>query len=233
MRRSKRYKEIKTKVEIKEYLFPEAISILKENTKVKFDETTEITVQLGIDPRKSDQMVRGTVSLPHGTGKKIKILVFAIGEQEKEAQEAGADFVGGDDLVEKIEKGWTDFDLAIAAPEMMAKVGKIGKILGPKGLMPNPKVGTVTKNITQAINDARKGRVEFKVDKTANLHTPIGKLSFNAESLEENFLEVIREIIKLKPASSKGTYIKGIFVSSTMGPSIRLNAQETVKSLRK
>jgi large subunit ribosomal protein L1 len=233
MKRGKRYKEIKAKVEQKEYLFPEAISILKNTTKVKFDETAEITIQLGIDPRKSDQMVRGTVFLPHGTGKKIRILVFAIGDQEKEAQEAGADFVGGDELVEKIEKGWTDFDLAIAVPEMMAKVGKIGKVLGPKGLMPNPKVGTVTKNVTKAISDARKGRVEFKSDKTANLHIPIGKLSFTAESLEENFLEVIREIMKLRPSSSKGTYVKNIFVSSTMGPSIRLNAQETVKSLRK
>ncbi|MCK4574899.1 50S ribosomal protein L1, partial [candidate division WOR-3 bacterium] len=147
------------------------------------------------------------------------------------AQEAGADYVGGDELVERIEKGWTDFDLAISVPEMMAKVGKIGKILGPKGLMPNPKVGTVTKNITEAVNDARKGRIEFRVDKTANLHIPIGKLSFNPEKLEENFLEILREIIKLKPVTSKGTYVKNIFISSTMGASVQLNAQEIVKSL--
>lgn len=231
MKRGKRYKEIKAKVEKKEYTVPEAFTFLKDNSKVKFDETAEVSIRLGIDPRKSDQMVRGTVFLPHGTGKKIKILVFATGDKEKEAQEAGADYVGGDELVERIEKGWTDFDLAISVPEMMAKVGKIGKILGPKGLMPNPKVGTVTKNITEAVNDARKGKIEFRVDKTANLHIPIGKLSFNPEKLEENFLEVLREIIKLKPVTSKGTYVKNIFISSTMGPSVQLNAQEIVKSL--
>lgn len=232
MKRSKRYKEIKEHVDNKEYSISEAIPFLKDNSRVKFDETVEVAVRLGIDPRKSDQMVRGTVFLPHGTGKKIKILVFVIGDQEKKAQEAGADYVGGDDLIEKIQKGWADFDLAISVPEMMAKVGKIGKILGPKGLMPNPKVGTVTKDVTKAINDARKGRIEFRVDKTANLHIPIGKLSFSSEKIEENLLEVLKEVIKLKPATSKGTYIKSIYITSSMGPSLKIDSQEAVKAMR-
>ena len=232
MKRSKRYKEIKEKIEKKEFSIVEAISFLKDNSKVKFDETVELTVKLGIDPRKSDQMIRGTVFLPHGTGKKIRILVFAMGEQEKEAKEAGADYVGGDELIEKIEKGWTDFDLAISVPELMAKVGKIGKILGPKGLMPNPKVGTVIKDVTKGIEDARKGRIEFKVDKTGNLHVPIGKLSFSTEKIEENLLEVLREVIKLKPATSKGTYIRKTFISSTMEPGIEINAIESAKAAR-
>ncbi len=231
MKKSKRYKEIKAKVEKREYSIGEAITFLKDNSKVKFDETVEVTMKLGIDPRKSDQMVRGTVFLPYGTGKKIKILVFAADDKEKEAKDAGADYVGSDDIIEKIIKGWTDFDLAIAVPELMAKVGKIGKILGPKGLMPNPKVGTVTKNISKAVNDARKGRVEFKVDKTANLHIPVGKLSFSPEKTEENFLEILREVIKLKPSSSKGTYIRTIYLSSSMGPSLKINVQETVKAM--
>ena len=232
MKRSKRYKEIREKIEKKEYSIAEAISFLKDNSKVKFDETVEVTVKLGIDPRKSDQMIRGTVFLPHGTGKKIRILVFAMGEQEKEAKEAGADYVGGDEMIEKIEKGWTDFDLAISVPEMMAKVGKIGKILGPRGLMPNPKVGTVIKDVTKGIKDARKGRIEFKVDKTGNLHVPIGKLSFSTEKIEENLLEVLREVIKLKPATSKGTYIRRTFISSTMEPGIEINALESAKAAR-
>lgn len=231
MKKSKRYKEIKAKVEKREYSIGEAITFLKDNSKVKFDETVEVTMKLGIDPRKSEQMVRGTVFLPYGTGKKIKILVFAADDKEKEAKDAGADYVGSDDVIEKIIKGWTDFDLAIAVPELMAKVGKIGKILGPKGLMPNPKVGTVTKNISKAVNDARKGRVEFKVDKTANLHIPVGKLSFSPEKIEKNLLEILREIIKLKPSTSKGTYIGTIYLSSSMGPSLKINVQETAKAM--
>lgn len=231
MKRSKRYKEIMAKIENKEYFIGEAISFLKDNSHAKFDETVEASIRLGIDPRKSDQMVRGTVFLPHGTGKKIKILVFAEGEQEKEAKEAGADYVGSDDLIQRIEKGWTDFDLTISVPEMMAKVGKIGKILGPKGLMPNPKVGTVTKNVTKVITDARKGRIEFKVDKTANLHMVIGKISFDSEKIEENLIEVLRKVVKMKPPSSKGTYIRSIYLSTSMGPSIKINAQEAVKTI--
>jgi large subunit ribosomal protein L1 len=232
MKRGKRYRETKQKIENQEYTLTEAITLLKENSHTKFDETIEVSFRLGVDPRKSDQMIRGTVFLPHGTGKKIRVLVFATGDQEKEAQAAGADYVGGEELIEKIEKGWTDFDLAISVPEMMAKVGKIGKLLGPKGLMPNPKVGTVTKNVEKAVNDARKGRVEFKLDKTSNLHIPIGKVSFTEDGLRENFLEVLREVVRQKPATAKGTYLKNIFLSSSMGPSIRLNAQETVKELK-
>ncbi|OQX56002.1 MAG: 50S ribosomal protein L1 [Candidatus Cloacimonas sp. 4484_209] len=232
MKRSKRYNEIKAKVEKKEYPLNEAIQFIKDNANTKFDETVEVSIRLGVDPRKSDQMVRGTVFLPNGTGKKIKILVFAVGEKESEAKEAGADYVGGDELIDKIAKGWTDFDLAISVPEMMAKVGKIGRILGPRGLMPNPKVGTVTKDIKKAINEAKKGRVEFKIDKTANLHIPIGKVSFEPEKIEENLIEVLREVIRLKPATSKGTYIKSLYLSSSMGPSVKINAQETIKEIR-
>ncbi len=232
MKSYKRIKELKEKLEKKEYVLAEAISFVKENSKVKFDETVELTIKLGIDPRKSDQMVRGTTFLPHGTGKKIKILVFATEDMEEEAKKAGADYVGGDDLIEKIQKGWTDFDLAISVPEFMAKVGKIGKILGPKGLMPNPKVGTVTKNIQKAVEDARKGRVEFKVDKTANLHMPIGKVSFSLEKIEENALEALREVVRLKPVASKGTYIKNVYLSSSMGPGIKLNVGDVTKALR-
>jgi len=232
MKSYKRIKELKEKLEKKEYVLAEAISFVKENSKVKFDETVELTIKLGIDPRKSDQMVRGTTFLPHGTGKKIKILVFATEDMEEEAKKAGADYVGGDDLIEKIQKGWTDFDLAISVPEFMAKVGKIGKILGPKGLMPNPKVGTVTKNIQKAVEDAIKGRVEFKVDKTANLHMPIGKVSFSLEKIEENALEALREVVRLKPVASKGTYIKNVYLSSSMGPGIKLNVGDVTKALR-
>ncbi len=232
MKRGKRYRSIREKIEPKQYPVAEAVVLVKENATCKFDETAEISLRLGIDPRKSDQMVRGTVFLPHGTGKKVRVLVFATGEKEKEAKEAGADFVGGEELIEKIEKGWVDFDLAISIPELMAKVGKIGRILGPRGLMPNPKVGTVTNEVTKAIDDARKGRVEFKVDKTGNLHIPIGKLSFSAEHIEENFIEVLKEVLRLKPASAKGTYIRSMSLSSTMGPSVKIDAQEAVKALR-
>ena len=232
MKRGKRYNKIQEKIEHKDYPVTEAVSLVKENASSKFDETAELSIRLGIDPRKSDQMVRGTVFLPHGTGKKVRILVFATDEKETEAKDAGADFVGGEELIEKIEKGWLDFDLAIAIPELMAKVGKIGRILGPRGLMPNPKVGTVTNEVTKAINDARKGRVEFKVDKTGNLHIPIGKVSFGAGQIEENLLEVLREIIRLKPASAKGTYIRSMSLCSSMGPSVKIDAQETIKALR-
>lgn len=232
MKRGKRYSEIREKIEHKDYPVTEAVSLVKENASSKFDETAELSIRLGIDPRKSDQMVRGTVFLPHGTGKKVRILVFATGEKEIEAKDAGADFIGGEELIEKIEKGWLDFDLAISIPELMAKVGKIGRILGPRGLMPNPKVGTVTNEVTKAINDARKGRVEFKADKTGNLHIAIGKVSFSAGQIKENLLEVLREIIRLKPVSAKGTYIKSMSLCSSMGPSVQIDSQEAIKALR-
>ncbi|TET23637.1 MAG: 50S ribosomal protein L1 [Candidatus Cloacimonadota bacterium] len=232
MKRGKRYRNAKEKVEKREYSVTEAIVFVKDNATAKFDETAELSIRLGIDPRKSDQMVRGTVFLPHGTGKKIRILVFVTEEKEDEAKETGADYVGGEELIEKIKNGWADFDLAISVPEMMSKVGKIGKILGPRGLMPNPKVGTVTKDIKKAVNDARKGRIEFKVDKTGNLHVPIGKVSFSTEHMEENLLEVLREVVRLKPASTKGTYIKNLNLCSSMGPGITINAQEIIRELR-
>ncbi len=232
MKRGKRYRNAKEKVEKREYSLTEAIVFVKDNAIAKFDETAELSIRLGIDPRKSDQMVRGTVFLPHGTGKKIRILVFVTGEKEDEAKEIGADYVGGEELIEKIKNGWADFDLAISVPEMMSKVGKIGKILGPRGLMPNPKVGTVTNDIKKAVNDARKGRIEFKVDKTGNLHIPIGKVSFSTKHMEENLLEVLREVVRLKPASTKGMYIQSLNLCSSMGPGITINAQETIKELR-
>lgn len=232
MKRSKRYKEIKAKIERREYPLEEAISLLKSSANSNFDETVEIAMKLGIDPRKSDQLLRGNVFLPHGTGKKIKILVLTSGEHEKEAKEAGADYVGGEDTIKKIEEGWLDFDLVIASPEMMPKIGKIGKVLGPKGLMPNPKAGTVTKDIKKGVADARKGKIEFRNDKTANLHIPIGKVSFSESQIKENFVEVFREVLKLKPASAKGVYIKSIYISSTMGPSIRIDTQEARKEIR-
>jgi large subunit ribosomal protein L1 len=232
MKRGKRYNQIRGKIEQRDYQVTEAVSLVKENANSKFDETAELSIRLGIDPRKSDQMVRGTVFLPHGTGKKVRILVFATGDKETEAKEAGADFVGGEELIEKIEKGWLDFDLAISVPELMAKVGKIGRILGPRGLMPNPKVGTVTNEVTKAVNDARKGRVEFKADKTGNLHIPIGKASFTAEQIEENLIEVLREVIRLKPTSAKGTYIRSMSLCSSMGASVKIDAVEAMKAMR-
>jgi large subunit ribosomal protein L1 len=231
MKRSKRYKEIKSKIEKREYPLNEAISLLKNNSNSNFDETVEVAMRLGIDPRKSDQLVRGTVLLPHGTGKKRRILVLTSGEHEEEAKDAGADYVGGEDAIKKIENGWLDFDLVIASPEMMPKIGKIGKVLGPKGLMPNPKAGTVTKDIKKGVADARKGKIEFRNDKTANLHIPIGKVSFTQKRIRENFMEVFREVLKLKPASAKGVYIKSMHICSTMGPSIRINPQETRKEI--
>ncbi len=199
------------------------ISILKETGRAKFDESVDMAIRLGVNPKHADQMVRGTVVLPHGVGKSIRVLVFAKGEKEKEAQEAGADFVGAEDLVEKITGGWTDFDKAIATPDLMGTVGKLGKILGPRGLMPNPKVGTVTFDVGRAIKELKAGRVEFKVDKSGIVHTTVGKISFDIEKLKENVLALMDVIIRAKPASSKGTYLKSVAISTTMGPGIKLD----------
>jgi large subunit ribosomal protein L1 len=207
----------------KEYGIEEAVGLLKQGAYAKFDETVEIAVNLGVDPRKSDQMVRGTVLLPHGTGKKVRVLVFAKGEKEKEAEEAGADFVGGEDLVEKIKQGWLDFDKAVATPDMMGTVGKIGKILGPRGLMPNPKLGTVTFDIAKAVGELKAGKVEYKVEKAGIVHVPVGKVSFSEAAIAENSRAVINSILKAKPATSKGKYVKKISMSSTMGPGIRID----------
>lgn len=220
----KKLRTAQDKVEIgKEYSLEDALKRAKEATYTKFDETVDLAVNLGIDPRKSEQMVRGTVVLPHGIGKKVRVLVFAKGEKEKEALEAGADFVGAEDLVDKISKGWLDFDKSVATPDVMGVVGKLGKILGPRGLMPNPKLGTVTFDIARAVKEIKAGKVEYKAEKAGIVHVPIGKVSFDTEKLLENARSVINSIIKAKPATSKGKYLKKIAVSSTMGPGIAVD----------
>jgi large subunit ribosomal protein L1 len=220
----KKLRTAQDKVEIsKEYSLEDALKRAQEATYTKFDETVDLAVNLGIDPRKSEQMVRGTVVLPHGIGKKVRVLVFAKGEKEKEALEAGADFVGAEDLVDKISKGWLDFDKSVATPDVMGVVGKLGKILGPRGLMPNPKLGTVTFDIARAVKEIKAGKVEYKAEKAGIVHVPIGKVSFDTEKLLENARTVINSIIKAKPATSKGKYLKKIAVSSTMGPGIAVD----------
>lgn len=192
----------------------------------KFDESVDVAVKLGVDPRHADQMVRGTCVLPHGTGKTVRVLVFAKGEKEKEAEEAGADYVGAEDLAKKIQEGWLDFDKAVATPDMMGVVGRLGKILGPRGMMPNPKVGTVTFDVGRAVSELKGGKVEFRVEKAGIVHCPVGKVSFGAEKLSENLRSLMESIIRLKPSSSKGVYLKGVSVSSTMGPGVKLDPQE-------
>jgi large subunit ribosomal protein L1 len=217
-------KAAKEKVErSKEYPLEEAIRIVKESSYTKFDGSVDLALNLGIDPKKSDQMVRGSVSLPHGIGKKVRVLVFAKGEKEKEAVDAGADIVGAEDLVEKISKGWLDFDKAVATPDMMGLVGKLGKILGPRGLMPNPKLGTVTFDIARAVKEIKAGKVEYKAEKAGIVHVPIGKVSFDNQKLLDNAKAVLDSIVKAKPATSKGKYLKKISISSTMGPGVRID----------
>jgi len=207
----------------KEYSLENAIQKVKELAYVKFDETVDIVFNLGVDPRKSDQMVRGTVVLPHGTGKTLRVLVFAKGEKELEAKQAGADFVGADDLVEKINKGWLDFDKVVATPDIMGVVGKLGKVLGPRGLMPNPKLGTVTFDVAKAVKEIKAGKVEYKTEKAGVVHVPIGKVSFDAQKLLDNAKAIIDSVTRAKPSTSKGKYLKGISVSSTMGPGLRVD----------
>lgn len=225
--RGKKYEEAKKRVDRnKRYDLETGIQILKETARAKFDESVDMAIRLGVNPKHSDQMVRGTVALPHGLGKPVRVLVFAKGEKEKEARDAGADFVGADDLQEKITGGWTDFDKAIATPDMMGTVGKLGKILGPRGLMPNPKVGTVTFEVGRAVKELKAGRVEFKVEKTGIVHTTVGKASFDPQQLKENVLALMEVIIRAKPASSKGTYLKTVAISTTMGPGIKLDPND-------
>ena len=202
----------------------EAMELVKKTSSAKFDATVDVAIRLGVDPRKADQLVRGTVSLPHGTGKSVRVIVFAAGEKATEAEAAGADVVGSDDLIEKISDGWTDFDVAIATPDQMAKVGRVARVLGPRGLMPNPKTGTVTTDVAKAIADVKGGKIAFRVDKASNLHAILGKASFDAEKLAENYGALIEEILRIKPSSSKGTYLKKVTVSSTMGPGIPVDA---------
>ncbi len=214
------------------YSIEEGLRTVLEASYAKFDESVDVAVKLGVDPRHADQMVRGTCVLPHGTGKTVRVLAFAKGEKEKEAAEAGADYVGAEDLAKKIQEGWLDFDKAVATPDMMGVVGKLGKILGPRGMMPNPKVGTVTFDIGRAVSELKGGKVEFKVEKAGIVHVPVGRVSFGVEKLAENLIALMGTIAKLKPSSSKGVYLRGISLSTTMGPGVRLDPQE-IRNLAK
>jgi large subunit ribosomal protein L1 len=208
------------------YLLEDGFRLVKETARAKFNETVEMAVRLGVDPRQADQNVRGTVNLPHGMGKAVRVLAFAKGEKEKEAQEAGADFVGAEDLIKKISDGWFDFDKAVATPDMMGAVGRIGKVLGPRGLMPNPKTGTVTLDIGKAVKEIKAGKLEFRVDKAGIVHVPVGKASFQPEQLIENARAVLGSILRAKPASAKGNYVRGVTVSTTMGPGIKIDLSQ-------
>ncbi len=225
MKHGKKYLDSKKLIESSKLYDPaEAISLVKQTGKAKFDETVELSIRLGVDPRHADQQVRGTVVLPHGTGKKVRVLVFAKGDKAEEARAAGADYVGEAELADKIKnENWFDFDVAVATPDMMGVVGRIGRILGPKGLMPNPKSGTVTADVAKAIEEIKGGKVEYRVDKTAIAHVPIGKVSFDEEKLVENLTTLMEAVVKAKPSSAKGTYLKSLYLSTTMGPSVRLN----------
>ena len=224
-KRGKNYQEAAKLVDrSKQYEIEEAVTLLKEASKAKFDETVEVAFRLGVDPKKADENIRGAVVLPHGTGKTQRVLVFAKGDKIKEAEAAGADYIGDADVIAKINDGWFDFDVVVATPDMMAEVGKLGRVLGPKGLMPNPKTGTVTFEVEKAVNDIKAGKVEYRVDKSSNLHVPIGKVSFEDEKLVENFTTIMDTIVKVKPQSSKGTYVRNVVLTSTMGPGIKIDA---------
>ncbi|UZJ78901.1 50S ribosomal protein L1 [Fictibacillus sp. KU28468] len=223
-KKGKKYQEAAKLVDRqKSYEASEAIELVKKTATAKFDESVEVAVRLGVDPKKADQQVRGAVVLPHGTGKTQRVLVFAKGEKAKEAEAAGADFVGDTDYINKIQQGWFDFDVIVATPDMMAEVGRLGRVLGPKGLMPNPKTGTVTFEVEKAINDIKAGKVEYRVDKAGNIHVPIGKVSFDNDKLAENLGTIIETLLKVKPAAAKGTYVRNVAISSTMGPGIKVN----------
>ncbi len=227
MRKTKRNKELSEKVNISsEYKLDEAINTLKENSKVKFVESLDCAIKLGVDPKHADQMVRGTVSLPHGTGKEVKVLVIAKDPLSKDALEAGADYSGFEEYLEKIKGGWADVDVIIATPDSMAELGKLGRILGPKGLMPNPKSGTVTKDVAKAVKEVKAGKIEFRVDKTGIVHSSLGKLNFETDKLVENANAFLNTIIKLKPAATKGQYVKSLFLSSSMGPGLKITKDE-------
>lgn len=228
-KRGKRYQEVAKLVDSQKFYSPtEAIALVKKCATAKFDETVEVAFKLGVDPRHADQQVRGTVVLPHGTGRDVRVLVFAKADKAEEARQAGADYVGAEDLAEKIQGGWTDFDVAIATPDMMGVVGKLGRILGPRGLMPNPRTGTVTFEVAKAVQESKAGKVEFRVNKEAGMHVPIGKASFSEEKLYENFVALMDAVVKSRPAAAKGTFIRKVHLSSTMGPGVRVNPQEAV-----
>ena len=222
-RHGKNFKQAVEKVESRPYNLSEAVGLAKESAFAKFDETMEMAMRLGVDPRHADQMVRGTVALPHGTGKSVRVLVFAGGEKVKEAEDAGADHVGGEEMAKKVKDGWLDFDAVVATPDMMKIVGGLGRVLGPRGLMPNPKTGTVTFDVGQAVEQIKAGKIEFRVDKAGIVHAPFGKASFTVEQLQENAEALIGAVLKARPASAKGKYVKSVSVSSTMGPGIRVD----------
>lgn len=221
MKHGKKYREAAQKAAVRtEWTLPEAVKFLKENRVAKFDETVEVAMNLGVDPKHSDQMVRGTVVLPKGTGKTVRVLVFAKGEKAMEAQAAGADFVGAEDLIEKIQGGWMEFDVVVATPDMMTTVGKLARLLGPRGLMPSPKTGTVGVNVKEMLAELKAGKISYRVDKGANVQAMVGKISFTADALEENILALVRSVVRAKPQTSKGTYVKSITISSTMSPGL-------------
>ena len=233
MKPGKRYTTTSEKIDReKVYTLDEAVKLLKDGAHAKFDESVDFAARLGIDPKKSDQQIRGTVVLPHGTGRSLKVLVLTRGEKEKEAKDAGAEHVGSTEFIEKIKEGWTDFDVAIATPDLMPEVGKLGKILGPRGLMPNPKSGTVTFDVAKAVKEAKAGKVEYRVDKAGNVHLAVGKVSFPGEHILENARMVLGEIMRTKPSSAKGQYIKSLTLSSTMGPGIKIDHAAEVAALK-
>jgi len=231
---SKRYDAAAAVVDSgKDYTVEEAIAAVKAMPSAKFDETVDLAIRLGVDPKHADQMVRGAVVLPHGIGKTVRVAVFAKGEKEREAREAGADVVGAEDLVERVQGGWMEFDTTIATPDLMGQVGRLGKVLGPRGLMPNPKLGTVTFDVARAVREAKAGKIEFRVDKAGNVHVPIGKKSFSAEHLQANAMAIIEAIMRGKPAAAKGQYLRSMTVSSTMGPGARIDVQKVANLFKK
>ncbi len=233
MKHGKKYKELKSKTDARAaYAVDDAVKMVKENSYVKFDETVEFVVRLGVDPKKADQMIRGTVTLPHGTGKEVKVLVLTTGEKVQEAKDAGADHVGLEDYIEKLKTGWLDCDVVVASPDVMSLVGKIGKLLGPKGIMPNPKSGTVTPDVGKAVSEIKTGKIAFRVDRTGNIAVPIGKVSFDEGKLKENALSFVDVIMRLKPSTSKGLYLKNASMTSSMGVGVKLDTQDLLAQLR-
>jgi len=233
MHRGKKYKAAAENIDrMTFYTLEEAVPMLKKAGTASFDETVELSANLGVDPRHADQQVRGTVVLPHGTGRKVSVLVLARGEKEKEAVDAGADYVGADEYIPKLRDGWMDIDVIIATPDLMGEVGKLGRILGPRGLMPNPKSGTVTFDIAKAVKDVKAGKIEYRVDKGSNIHVPVGKMSFDEQKLLENIKVLVTELLRAKPAASKGRYLKSMTLSPTMGPSVRLDTQQVINAVR-
>jgi large subunit ribosomal protein L1 len=231
---SKRYDAAAAKIASdRQYSLDEAIGVLKSMPGAKFDESVDLSFRLGVDPKHADQMVRGAVVLPHGIGKTVRVAVFAKGEKEREAREAGADVIGAEDLVERVQGGWMEFDTAVATPDLMGQVGRLGKVLGPRGLMPNPKLGTVTFDVSRAVREAKAGKIEFRVDKAGNIHTPVGKRSFSAEHLRDNAMALIEAIVRAKPAAAKGIYLKSLTVSSTMSPGVPVDAQAVANLFKK